>query len=423
VNWILGIALEIRLAGLFVLGVCVGSLANLGIYRLCWHPRPISPWSRPDARAPLRLPGDRVPLLGWLGLRREAALHGAGFWVRPLLVELAVGLGFAALYWWETCRLGLLPPEVPRTLPPQLIAVPHQQYAAHLVLISLMIVASLIDIDEKTIPDAITLPGTLLGLAAVAAFPQILLPDVVVPNKGPIIFGLVHLASPNSWPQWLDGFPRPWSLVLGLGCWWLWTLAVMPRTWYARHGWCRALGLMLARLRREPATRLVLAMGLAGSLCIAAVWLWADAGWVGLVSGLVGVAGGGGLVWLVRIVGRAALGREAMGFGDVTLMSMIGAFLGWQACLVIFFLAPLAGSVVGLLTLILRRGREIPFGPFLCLATLVLLVCWARLWDWTWPIFSLGWLLPLILLFIMGPLMGLMLALWQMARRLLRSLA
>jgi hypothetical protein len=62
-------------------------------------------------------------------------------------------------------------------------------------------------------------------------------------------------------------------------------------------------------------------------------------------------------------------------------MMMIGAFLGWQAGVVIFFLAPFAGLVIGLLELILRRNDEIFFGPFLCLATLVVIVRWATLWN------------------------------------------
>jgi len=431
VNWILAIALELRLAGLFVLGACLGSLANLGICRLAWHPRPISPWSRPDPEAPPRRPGDRIPILGWLGLRREAALHGSGFWIRPMLMELALGIGFAALYWWETCRLGLLPPGVPRAVPPDWMAVLHQQYAVHLLLIWLMIVASLIDIDEKTIPDAITVWGALLGLLAAAAYPWSLLPAFEIPpgaqihpafwhRISPEAWPFLRLSSPNPWPPWLDGFPQPWSLVVGLGCWWLWCVALMPRTWYSRHGWVRAFGLMLARLRRESATRRTLVMGLAGSVCIAAVWLWGKSGWVGLISGLVGMAAGGGLVWLVRIIGKATLRREAMGFGDVTLMAMVGAFFGWQACLAVFFIAPFAGLAVGLVTLILHRNKEIPYGPFLCLGAVVVTVFWARIWDRILPVFWLGWAVPLIVLAGLV-LMGLMLALWQKARQLFRQ--
>ncbi len=103
-NLILAIPMEVRLAALFVLGAFLGSAANLAIYRLAWRPRPISPWSRPDPSAPPRRFWDRLPIFGWLGLRREAALHGAGFWVRPMLLELLAGIGLAWLYWWEVGR-------------------------------------------------------------------------------------------------------------------------------------------------------------------------------------------------------------------------------------------------------------------------------------------------------------------------------
>ena len=98
----------------------------------------------------------------------------------------------------------------------------------------------------------------------------------------------------------------------------------MPRTWYSRHGWLRALGLMLARLRRDPSTRALLLLGLVGSLGILGVWLLGGPRWQGLLTALVGMAAGGGLIWAVRIIGAATLHREAMGFGDVTLMAMLG---------------------------------------------------------------------------------------------------
>ena len=77
----------LRLVVVFVVGACLGSLVNWAIYALAWHPRPISPWSRLPAgwrRRARRL--DRVPIIGWLALRREAAVHGRGFWIRPLLI-------------------------------------------------------------------------------------------------------------------------------------------------------------------------------------------------------------------------------------------------------------------------------------------------------------------------------------------------
>jgi len=152
------------------------------------------------------------------------------------------------------------------------------------------------------------------------------------------------------------------------------------------------------RLRVEAVTYWLLVVWLVGMGAIwLAAWKLPAAHWAGLVTSLVGLAVGGGLVWIVRVVGTAALAREAMGFGDVTLMSMIGAFVGWQAALVIFFLAPFAGLVIGLLQWIGHGEREIPYGPFLCLAALVAIVAWADIWKSTFQIFEIGWLLPGVL--------------------------
>ena len=248
-NQLLATPPEIRLVALFVLGTCVGSLINLGVYRLAWQPRSISPWSRPDPKAPPRRLTDRLPIVGWLGLRRETGVHGTGFWIRPLLLEVLTGIGFAALCWWEIDRAGLLLADLPRPLPADLSglsSILHGHLAVHLLLISLMIVASMIDIDEKIIPDTITVPGTLLGLLLAAIFPWLLLPDLVDPILdgippafwlwvGPDTWQLfLRLTSPishNIWPAWLNGSPHGWSLLVGLGCWWLWCVALMPRSW------------------------------------------------------------------------------------------------------------------------------------------------------------------------------------------------
>jgi prepilin signal peptidase PulO-like enzyme (type II secretory pathway) len=416
VNQLLAIPIEGRLGVLFVLGACAGSLANWAIYALAFHPRPISPLSRLDPKAPPRRLLDRVPILGWLLLRHEAELHGRGFWVRPMLLELLLGLGFAALYWWEVDQLGLLPAGLAaRPAPAWLMLTLHGIYLAHALLLWLMLAASMIDVDEKTIPDAITVPGTWLGLLLAAVVPLSLLPVATQAAGGPTLVMFLHLTFPLDWPAALNGFPQTYPLLLGLGCWWLWCLALMPRAWYGRYGWRRAWRYFVARLVREPATYWLLLMGLLGSGGVTAAWFVGGLHWVGLLTALVGMAAGGGLVWLVRVIGGATLGREAMGFGDVTLMAMIGAFLGWQTCLLIFFLAPLAGLLVGLIQLILFREHEIPYGPFLCLAALGIVVRWDVIWPWAEPIFRLGWFVPAVVLLCMA-LMGVMLGLWRIVR-------
>ncbi len=118
----------------------------------------------------------------------------------------------------------------------------------------------------------------------------------------------------------------------------------------------------------------------------------------GLTVGLIGWAVGGGVVWAVRIVAGVVFRREAMGFGDVTLLAMIGSFLGWQAAVLTFFLAPFFGlahaawKLVGLLGKIVTgrkisgADRELPFGPYLSLAALTLLLAW----PWLWPAWAKG---------------------------------
>jgi leader peptidase (prepilin peptidase)/N-methyltransferase len=169
-------------------------------------------------------------------------------------------------------------------------------------------------------------------------------------------------------------------------------------------------------LRIESASYAIGALWLLGASAISlACWRAPQPNWVALLTALAGVAVGGGVIWIVRFVGGLTLRREAMGFGDVTLMSMIGAFVGWQPSLIIFFLAPFAGLAVGLAQWILHRENEIPFGPFLCLATLAVILDWDNMWDRTADIFALAWLLVAVLAVCMA-LMGLMLSVYRILR-------
>ncbi|MGA2035611.1 MAG: A24 family peptidase, partial [Thermoguttaceae bacterium] len=377
------------------------------------HPRRISPWSRPEAVAPPRRPGDRLPIVGGLGVRREAALYGAGFWVRPMLVELLAGVGLAALYWWEVGRHGLLPALTPPADLAAHVVDMHCQFAAHALCMSLMLAAALIDFDEKTIPDAITIPGTLAGLLLAALMPVALLPDAFVDPAGGLFCQPLWLTAPNVWPAQLNGFPKAGPLWLGLACYLLWCLALLPRPWYARHGYRRALRILAAHVVRARATYGILAMALGGMAAVVAAWYWGGSHWAATLTALVGMAAGGGLIWAVRIVGSATLRREAMGFGDVTLLAMIGAFLGWQPCLIVFFLAPFAGLVLGVIHMMSGRGREIPYGPFLCLAAAATIVAWDPIWTSVAGVFSLGWLLPIVLLGCLVLMAALLLA-WRL---------
>ena len=149
-----------------------------------------------------------------------------------------------------------------------------------------------------------------------------------------------------------------------------------------------------------------------GTLLVATTWLVGGPRWAALLTALVGLVGAGGVVWAVRLLGAAALKKEAMGFGDVTLMMMIGTFLGWQTSLVIFFMAPFAGLVIGVLQWIVVRDQLIPYGPFLCLAAAGTILWWASLWNAVGPVFSIGWLVPAAIIVCLPAMWG-MLTLWH----------
>lgn len=91
------------------------------------------------------------------------------------------------------------------------------------------------------------------------------------------------------------------------------------------------------------------------------------------VSSLLGILIGGGTLLLVAWAYQFFTGVEGMGGGDIKLLAMIGAFLGWPSIPVTLFIASLSGSVVGLIFMV-RKGVDskyaLPFAPFLCLGAL-----------------------------------------------------
>ncbi|HQU31811.1 MAG TPA: prepilin peptidase [Candidatus Brocadia sapporoensis] len=90
-----------------------------------------------------------------------------------------------------------------------------------------------------------------------------------------------------------------------------------------------------------------------------------------LIASLSGALVGGGLIFLCSVVGKWVFRKEAMGFGDVKLMGMVGGMVGWKLAVAIFFVAPFFGLFMGIPVLLMKKTHLIPYGPFLSLATLV----------------------------------------------------
>ena len=105
----------------------------------------------------------------------------------------------------------------------------------------------------------------------------------------------------------------------------------------------------------------------------------------GLLDSLIGAALGAAILLLIRWGWKRARGVDAMGLGDVKMLAMIGAFLGWRQVWVVLFLASVTGAVLGV-GLAMLRGRSmqtrLPFGTFLALAAFGASLFGERLLNW-----------------------------------------
>lgn len=104
-------------------------------------------------------------------------------------------------------------------------------------------------------------------------------------------------------------------------------------------------------------------------------------GWDALQSALVGAVVGFGLLWLTGWAGKKAFKKEAMGGGDIKMMAMVGAFLGWEDVLLTIFLGALLGTVV-FVPISLKTGKLVPFGVFLAAGAAVTFLYGDTLVGW-----------------------------------------
>jgi leader peptidase (prepilin peptidase) / N-methyltransferase len=241
----------------FVLGTLFGSFANVCIYRLPQHLSLVFPGSQcPCCQEALR-PWQNIPLLSYVLLGGRCATCKTAISPRYPLVELGNGLLYVWLYY-------------------------HYHFSVQAMVFALLatalLIVSCIDLAHTIIPDAITLPGIVVGLST-------------------------------------------------------------------------------------------------------SLWLTP----VGIGNAVLGAFMGGGLFLLIAVLSVVILQREGMGGGDIKLIAMIGAFLGWHAVLVTIFLGAVLGALVGTVLMLLRRqGRKepVPFGPFLAIGALLTMVWGGTLLTW-----------------------------------------
>ncbi len=108
---------------------------------------------------------------------------------------------------------------------------------------------------------------------------------------------------------------------------------------------------------------------------------------LGLRESLFGVLVGGRALWLLGRLGDFIFKKESMGGGDVKLLAMIGAFLGWKIALLSLPLASLIGAVVGIIIKLRTKESLIAFGPYLSIGAIIGLF-------WSGEIFNFFFCLP-----------------------------
>ena len=410
---------------LAVVGAIIGALINWAIYQwaMLQH-RPISPWMKPRPDL-VQLPEDvaklktlqprsgldYVPILGWFRLRRDGDIVGKWAWVRPLLIELTWMVGLPWFWLWQHGG-GLLGADFAILIPAQkaqyLSCVPLW-FVLHTLLIALMVIATFIDFDEQMIPDQITVPGTLIALLA-ALWPASRLPLPSAAPAGPA-FDFVNFASPGTpvVPGWSTSLA---ALLTCLAIWLVWSWGLLPKIVPERRfrlGLIGNLKILLGSIlrparkttcdirtqTRKPLgiTKLYVAIAIVGAVAIGVAWMFllSDIQKLSLVSSFIGMGVAGGMIWGIRIVGGAVLGQQAMGFGDVTLMAMIGACIGWQASLAGFVYAMLFAVAFAIVLFVITRESYLAFGPYLCMGALAVLLSWPETWNqFRVPVFFLG---------------------------------
>ena len=261
----------------FLFGAIVGSFLNVCIFRIPRGTSLISPSSRcPQCKTAIKA-YDNIPILSYFLLGGRCRYCSASISARYPLVETMMALFSVFLI----LKFGLSP-----------------SFFIYFILISSLVVVSFIDLDNRIIPDKISLPGIILGFLA----------SFIKPVEGHYNFLVLYV----------------FKTVKGT--------------------------LNMATL-----------------------------------DSLLGILIGGGLLYAVAVLFYWVTKKEGMGGGDIKLLAMIGAYLGWSSTLFTILVSSLIGSMVGI-ALMVAKGADskyaIPFGPFLSIGAVIYLFFGREMIRW-----------------------------------------
>jgi len=384
----------------FCFGACVGSFLNVVIYRLPAGMSVTTPPSRcPTCGARLQFFRENLPILGYVLVRGHCRYCGVRISPQYMIIELMMALMFLGLYlvlfaiprgtpwlsgiggpWWDANTFM-------RAFP---------AYFAYAFLLAGLVAMTVIDARTFTIPIQIPL---FITFTAFIAYPlQALLPR----------WNTVSQTWPIPATCW-HGVAVAFAGMAGILISYLLLKSGRFRYSFADYHEYVKEGETLGdypHARREMRLELIYLLP-----CIIGI----SAGWIfgrylpsgpppvilqALGASFAGYLTGGGLIWGIRILGTLGFGREAMGLGDVHLLAAVGAVLGWFDPILVFFLAPFSGLLwavvsMGMASVFKRARRELPYGPHLAVATLVVILCrpgihWV--WNTIWP--NIPWVTP-----------------------------
>jgi leader peptidase (prepilin peptidase)/N-methyltransferase len=369
----------------FVIGGCVGSFLNVVIYRIPREKSLVAPPSScPACGRHIRF-YDNIPLVSWLLLLGRCRYCRARISPRYFIVELLSGLVFVGvfvLYFRSELRSGV----------PSFLSGGWFLYLISIILLSALVAASAIDLELWIIPLSICWFATAAGVLASALAPLVIHPATIghyflMPTTDNLI-----LVSHTTVASLTAG------ATIGLGV----SLLLLATGLIKRSYDFSQLqnspqepkkqGENEFKDRPEMLKEIVFLLPI---IAFAVVTHWfisqfpALRQWwmafsqrpviAGLLGSLSGYFVGCGIVWVTRILGTLAFGREAMGLGDVHLMGAAGTVVGPLFVVIAFFIAPFFGLGWAGLQMLSKKTRQIPYGPFLSLGVLTVMILHDRI--------------------------------------------
>ena len=384
---------------LFALGACVGSFLNVVVWRLPRDESLVSPPSHcPKCSTNLSW-RDNIPVFGWIILGGKCRYCRQPISLRYPIVEFVTGAIFVLYYvLYFIAQQGLCSPVEPIIPRPLDLRLDWPIYAIHMYLLATLLAASLIDaelfiipvemtwwsagvglvvhalVDRPTVPGALVIPAPAGAMAAGGAAGLIVSLILLKRRLIPISFAEVAPLMEHERERQLVEAARARS--------------------EGRQPPPEPPDMTPAQIRAEVRKEILfllppMLLAIAFVVAYSSIPPLRDA-WdrimrvnvisvSGLLGAVMGALVGALVVWVTRIVGTLAFGREAMGMGDVHLMFGVGAIVGAGPSVLAFFVAPFFGILAAVYMLLTGTRRELPYGPYLSLGTAFAMVWYCDL--------------------------------------------